>query len=104
VTPLADKQRARVSLGDAQAEVELGRLTDWIKLTFHAAPLVNVTCLTRLQLLECGEHVSLYLTPLNFDPKPAMRSRTLVLRTYWPRRSPVCHAGPAEDTWASTRA
>jgi hypothetical protein len=51
----------------------VGALSDWVTLTFPAAPLVKVSGICRLLLTELGEHVSLYVTPINIDPeKPAM--------------------------------
>ena len=103
ITPKGDGQHASVTLGDAAVDLEVGRLSDWVKLTFPAAPLVNVTALCRVMLIELGEHVSLYLTPLNFDPEnPAMPiSHPSYYATYLAKKiGPYATLGLAEDTWA----
>jgi hypothetical protein len=95
--------RARVSLGDSTVTLEPGRLTDWVTLTFHPAPAVKVSGLTRLLLLEMGEHVSLYLSPINLDPeRPAMPvSHPSYYATYLAKRiGAFATLGLAEDTWA----
>ena len=62
-----------VDLPDQKVTLALGALSDWIPISFHAAPLVNVRGLCRMQLTEYGEHVSIYVTPLSLDPaSPAM--------------------------------
>ena len=103
VAPAADGARAHVALGDASVDLEVGKLSDWVKLTFPAAPLVNVTALCRAMLIELGEHVTLYLTPLNFDPEnPAMPiSHPSYYATYLAKKiGPYATLGLAEDTWA----
>jgi predicted AlkP superfamily phosphohydrolase/phosphomutase len=95
--------RTRVTLGDSTVTLEPGRLTDWVTLTFHPAPAVKVSGLTRLLLLEMGEHVSLYLSPINLDPeRPAMPvSHPSYYSTYLAKRiGAFATLGLAEDTWA----
>jgi hypothetical protein len=56
-----------VELESAERRVTLtlvqGALSEWIPISFRAAPLVKVRGLCRMQLTECGEHVSIYVTP-----------------------------------------
>jgi len=95
--------RARVEIGDRSVELAAGELSDWVTLTFPAAPAVTVSGLCRLQLTEMGEHVSLYLSPINLDPdKPAMPiSHPGYYATYLAKRiGPFATLGLAEDTWA----
>ena len=48
-------------------------MTEWITVTFRAAPGVTTSGICRLLLTEMAEHVSLYVTPINIDPdRPAM--------------------------------
>jgi predicted AlkP superfamily phosphohydrolase/phosphomutase len=94
---------ARLSLDGEKLELETGRLSDWIELPFPAAPGVRVRGLCRMKLLEAGEHVSLYVTPLNIDPaKPAMPiSHPSYYATYLAKRiGNFATLGLAEDTWS----
>jgi predicted AlkP superfamily phosphohydrolase/phosphomutase len=81
----------------------LGALSDWIPISFRAAPLVAVRGLCRMQLTECGEHVSIYVTPISLDPsRPAMPiSHPSYYASYLAARiGPFSTLGLAEDTWA----
>jgi len=83
--------------------LELGKLSDWVKLTFKAAPLVTPTAICRLQLLELGRAVLALPDALNFDPEnPAMPiSRPSYYATYLAKKiGPYATLGLAEDTWA----
>jgi predicted AlkP superfamily phosphohydrolase/phosphomutase len=96
-------RRARVDAGGERATLEPGRLSDWIRLTFRPAPLVKVSGICRMLLLEMDEHVSLYVTPINLDPEaPAMPiSHPSYYATYLAKRiGPYATLGLAEDTWA----
>ncbi len=98
----------RLTLGGEVVELERGKLTGWVPLSFKAAPGIKVAGLCRLQLLEAGEpaadgHVSLYMTPISLDPeKPAMPvSHPSYYATYLAKRiGPYSTLGLAEDTWA----
>jgi predicted AlkP superfamily phosphohydrolase/phosphomutase len=95
--------RARVNTSGDTIELEPGRLSRWVAVKFRAAPGVTVSGITRLQLLEMGEHVSLYVAPLNIDPdRPAMPiSHPSYYATYLARRiGAFATLGLAEDTWA----
>jgi predicted AlkP superfamily phosphohydrolase/phosphomutase len=97
------KRVARISIDGERHELEVGRLTDWIRLTFKAAPLVKVSGLCRMQVTEMDEHFSLYVTPISIDPeKPAMPiSHPAYYAPYLAKRiGPYCTLGLAEDTWA----
>jgi predicted AlkP superfamily phosphohydrolase/phosphomutase len=96
-------RRARVQLDGASADLGLGQLSDWVTLSFKAAPGIKVSANTRMMVTEMGEHFSLYLTPLNIDPEnPAMPiSHPSYYATYLAKRiGPYCTLGLAEDTWA----
>lgn len=92
-----------LELDDEKVELRVGELSGWLKLAFSAAPGVKVRGLARVQLTEAGEHVSLYVTPLSFDPeKPAMPiSHPKYYATYLAKLiGPYNTLGLAEDTWA----
>jgi predicted AlkP superfamily phosphohydrolase/phosphomutase len=98
-----DGKRAVVTVGDETVELELGHLSGWVSLVFPAAPGVKVRGICRMMLTEMGEHVTLYVTPLNIDPEnPAMPiSHPSYYATYLAKRvGPYATLGLAEDTWA----
>ena len=95
--------RAHVDLDGTRVTLEPGRMTGWITVTFRVAPGVSMTGICRLLLTEMGEHVSLYVTPINIDPdKPAMPiSHPPFYATYLAKRiGKFATLGLAEDTWA----
>ncbi len=106
--PLAielDRQagRATVTVGAQQRVLATGELSDWVKLTFPAAPMIDVSGICRMQVTEMDEHLSLYVTPISFDPEnPAMPiSHPSYYATYLAKKiGPFSALGLAEDTWA----
>jgi predicted AlkP superfamily phosphohydrolase/phosphomutase len=99
----AAQDRARVTVSGRTHLLEIGRLSDWIPLTFPAAPLTTVRGICRMLLTELGEDVSLYVSPINIDPeKPAMPiSHPSYYATYLAKKiGPYSTLGLAEDTWA----
>ena len=99
---------ARADLDGRMLDLTAGRLSDWVTLTFRAAPGIKVTGLTRLLITEMpgtgtDGHFSLYMSPINIDPeKPAMPvSHPSYYATYLAKRiGPYSTLGLAEDTWA----
>ncbi len=92
-----------VTLGDQQVRLARGELSDWVKLSFRAGPGMKVRGICRLLLTELGEHVSLYVTPINIDPeKPAMPiSHPSYYAVYLAKKlGTYSTLGLAEDTWA----
>lgn len=103
IQPKADGKKARVTVGDEVLDLAPMELSEWVSLVFPAAPGVKVRGLTRMMFTELGEHVSLYMTPLNIDPEnPAMPiSHPSYYATYLAKRvGPYATLGLAEDTWA----
>ncbi len=98
-----DGERGQVTLGKETVELERGKLTDWVTMSFRAAPGVKVNGICRMLLTETGEHVSLYMTPISLDPEnPAMPiSHPNYYSTYLAKLiGPYSALGLAEDTWA----
>ncbi|RMH19945.1 MAG: nucleotide pyrophosphatase, partial [Acidobacteria bacterium] len=98
-----ERRRARLRVGADEHPLEPGRLSDWITLTFPAAPAIKVSGICRVELLEMDEHVSLYVTPISLDPeRPAMPiSHPSYYATYLAKKiGPYSTLGLAEDTWA----
>lgn len=103
IRPDSGGKRARLTVREVEVELEPGRLSDWVTLSFPAAPGIKVKAICRMMLTELGEHVSLYVTPLNIDPEnPAMPiSHPSYYATYLAKRiGPFATLGLAEDTWA----
>ena len=97
------KHVAHVELNGTAIDLEPGRLSDWIKLTFRAIPGVKVSGICRMMVTEMSEYFSLYVTPLNIDPeRPAMPiSHPSYYATYLAKKvGPYSTLGLAEDTWA----
>ncbi len=95
--------RVKVTVGEEQLELTPGKLSDWVTLSFRAAPLVTVSGICRMQITEMDEHVSLYVTPISLDPEnPAMPvSHPSYYSTYLAKKiGPYSTLGLAEDTWA----
>ena len=96
-------RRARVRLDGTAVDLKEKELSDWITLSFKAAPAIKVSANCRMMITEMNEHFSLYMTPLNIDPEnPAMPiSHPSYYATYLAKRiGPYCTLGLAEDTWA----
>ena len=96
-------RRVHVDAGGTAIVLEAGVLSDWVTLTFHAAPGVTITGLTRMLVTEMDDDFSLYLSPIGIDPeKPAMPiSHPPYYATYLAKRiGPYATLGLAEDTWA----
>ena len=106
--PLAidlDRQNraARLQVNGRTLELAVGELSDWIELSFRAAPGIKVRGICRMMVTEMDEHFSLYATPINIDPeKPAMPiSHPSYYAVYLAKKlGKYATLGLAEDTWA----
>ena len=97
------KRQVLVDLDGTRVTLAPGELSDWVTLTFRAAPGVKVSGITRLLITDLDEHFSLYMSPINLDPeKPAMPiSHPSYYATYLAKRvGAFSTLGLAEDTWA----
>jgi len=103
IRPDRASKRARVQVAGHTVVLEPGSLSDWIAVTFRVAPGVKASGICRMLLTEIGEHVSVYVTPINIDPdRPAMPiSHPTYYATYLAKRvGKYATLGLAEDTWA----
>ncbi|MEJ2338811.1 MAG: alkaline phosphatase family protein, partial [Gemmatimonadales bacterium] len=94
---------ARIEVNGRMLELAVGELSDWIELSFKAAPGIKVRGICRMMVTEMGEHFSLYATPINIDPeKPAMPiSHPSYYAVYLAKKlGKYATLGLAEDTWA----
>jgi predicted AlkP superfamily phosphohydrolase/phosphomutase len=96
--------KVTITVGEEEAvTLAVGELSGWVSVHFKAAPGVTVAGITRLQVTELGEHLSLYVAPINLDPaSPAMPiSHPSFYSTYLSKRvGPFATLGLAEDTWS----
>jgi predicted AlkP superfamily phosphohydrolase/phosphomutase len=104
-TMRVDRQTSsvRVEIGGTVVTLTPRTLSDWIAVKFRPAPFVTVSGLCRMMILEVGDHVSLYVTPINIDPdRPGMPiSHPSFYATYLAKRiGRYATLGLAEDTWA----
>ena len=98
-----DANEARLSLNGNRLSLRLGELSDWVELSFTAAPGLKIRGICRMLVTEIGEHFSLYVTPINIDPeKPAMPiSHPSYYAIYLAKKlGKYATTGLAEDTWA----
>lgn len=70
-TVAADGATFKLRIQDREFTLPVGRWSDWIEVTFRLGPLglQKVPAITRALLRQEGERVSLYVSPLNFDPR-----------------------------------
>jgi predicted AlkP superfamily phosphohydrolase/phosphomutase len=95
--------RLRLQIAGHSLDLTVGQLSDWITLRFKQAPGPELRGITRLQLLEVEDHVSLYMAPINIDPeRPAMPiSHPPFYAVYLAKRlGQFATLGLAEDTSA----
>lgn len=100
-------RQVTADIGGHTVTLQPGRLSEWITLTFHAAPGVNVTGICRLLVTELEPELSIYMTPVNIDPDtPAMPiSHPPYYAAYLAARvGKYATLGLAEDTWALNEA
>jgi predicted AlkP superfamily phosphohydrolase/phosphomutase len=103
LAPDRSEERALLEVDGHRSTLQLGHLSDWVQLGFRAGPGVKVRGTCRMLLTEVGEHVSLYVTPINIDPeKPAMPiSHPSYYAVYLAKKlGKYATLGLAEDTWA----
>jgi len=95
---------ARLAIdGGPTVDLEIGRYSPWVTLTFEAGLHVKVSGIARFYLLSVAPEVALYMTPIHIDPeKPAMPiSHPAVYSVYLAKKlGPYATLGLAEDTWA----
>ncbi len=94
---------ARLQVDGESIELSPMKLSEWIPLSFKAAPAIKVSGICRMMVTELDDHFSLYVTPINIDPEnPAMPiSHPSYYSTYLSKKvGHFCTLGLAEDTWA----
>ncbi len=96
-------QSAKLYLNGDSYDLQKGHYTDWITVSFKAAPGMKVSGICKFLLIDANPDFELYVTPINIDPeKPVMPiSHPAVYSTYLAKKQgPFATLGLAEDSWA----
>ncbi len=94
---------ATLELQGEKLELEPGKNSEWVRLTFKAGMGVKVTGITQFRIVSTEPEVSLYCTPISIDPEsPALPiSHPSYYATYLAKLlGDYSTLGFAEDTWA----
>jgi predicted AlkP superfamily phosphohydrolase/phosphomutase len=97
------KQRARVRVGDQDLELRPGTYSDWVPLRFPLGLGLRMRGICRFRLLELGDEVRLYQTPIQIDPESPILpiSHPRFFATFLAKLcGRFATLGLAEDTWA----
>ena len=103
LTPNGKPGHAVIDLQGEKIELQPGRNTEWIRLTFKAGPGVKVNGIAQFRIVSTEPDVSLYVSPISIDPEaPALPiSHPSYYATYLAKLlGDFSTLGLAEDTWA----
>lgn len=103
VKPGKQSGTAVLKLGDDEIPLRENQYTDWVRVTFKAAPTVTLSGILRFYPKRLGKPFEMYATPLQIDPdKPVMPiSHPTYYSSYLARQQgPYSTLGLAEDTWS----
>jgi predicted AlkP superfamily phosphohydrolase/phosphomutase len=97
------RDSAILTIDSSRHPLVKGVYTDWIQVSFRAAPGVSVSGICKFLLLGGEPEFGLYVTPINIDPeRPAMPvGYPSVYSVYLAKKQGLyATLGLAEDTWA----
>lgn len=98
-----ERGRARARIDSEDVELRLGEYSEWVPVRFPLGLGMGMRGICRFRLLELGEHVRIYQTPIQIDPESPILpiSHPRIFATFL---SKLCGRyatlGLAEDTWA----
>ncbi len=95
--------RATATIDRKKIELPLGEFSDWVPLEFPIGLGAKMRGICRFRLLELGEHVRLYQTPVQIDPESPVLpiSHPRFFATFLSKiTGRYATLGLAEDTWA----
>lgn len=102
--PTADERTYTLSIAGQQHELELGKYSGWIKMSFRSSLLTGAAKgIARVLLTAVKPELELYMTPVNIDPaSPALPiSHPASYAVYLSKlMGSYATLGLAEDTWA----
>jgi len=93
----------RISLQGQVRTVRQGEWSDWYRIRFTVAPMVQVNGIGRFHVMEASPELRVYLSPINFDPRrpPVPISKPNRYSADAARRIGLYKTlGWPEDTWA----
>jgi predicted AlkP superfamily phosphohydrolase/phosphomutase len=64
-----DRKGLTVEVSGSRFHLTTGEWSDWVRLSFRANPLISVHGMGRFRLDSVSPEISLYLSPVNFDPR-----------------------------------
>lgn len=97
------KQRATLKAGTETVQLEVGKYSPWVRLTFKAGFFSKVRGICRFRIESLEPHFRMYVTPVNIDPEhPALPiAHPLYYSIYLAKlHNSFATLGLAEDTWA----
>ncbi len=97
------KGRATARVDNEVVELGLGEYSDWVPLRFPLGLGMGMKGICRFRLLELGEHVRIYQTPIQIDPESPVLpiSHPRFFATFLAKLcGRYATLGLAEDTWA----
>ncbi|MFN2375501.1 MAG: alkaline phosphatase family protein [Candidatus Binatia bacterium] len=65
----AGKDALTIEVGGQKATVEVGRWSDWFRMSFEVTSLSSIAGMARFRVLEVEPNLRLYMSPLNHDPE-----------------------------------
>jgi predicted AlkP superfamily phosphohydrolase/phosphomutase len=95
--------KAHLEIGGETYELDAGKFSPWIELTFRNAIGMKIRGVARFLLTRWGDHTDLYMSPINIDPAhPALPiSHPFRYSAYLANLlGTFATTGMAEDTWA----
>ncbi len=103
VVTIKDQDSVNLSVNREVYKLKTNEYSEWIKVSFKAAPGIKVHGICKFLLLSTTPEFRLYVTPINIDPeKPVMPiSHPKVYSTYFAKLfGSYATLGLAEDSWA----
>lgn len=103
VVTIKDQDSVNLSINKEVYKLKTNEYSEWIKVSFKAAPGIKVHGICKFLLLSTTPEFRLYVTPINIDPeKPVMPiSHPKVYSTYFAKLfGSYATLGLAEDSWA----
>lgn len=97
------KQRVKLKAGTETVQLEVGKYSPWVRLSFKAGAFSKVHGICRFRIESLEPHFRMYVTPVNIDPeRPALPiAHPLYYSIYLAKlHDSFATLGLAEDTWA----
>jgi predicted AlkP superfamily phosphohydrolase/phosphomutase len=94
---------AHARVDDHEIELKVGTYSDWVPLRFPLGLGLRMRGICRFRLLELGDRVRVYQTPIQIDPESPILpiSHPRFFATFLAKLcGPFATLGLAEDTWA----